>query len=625
VLGALTRWVLAEIGRAATGEERSARIRAYAAVDPLVRGTVRVRVSRAAADAMFETEHGADEPHVHRLAWLAASRREAANPNDVAAVRSAFDEATRGAPRPAFSRVRVSGAIALLVVFALGSVAIVQLLRPAPDAHLGTPTAAAYRDGGRPLPGSALTHDFFATNLPAFVIALDALRVGRGTAREAQLRTECERVRDDTLESSREALGTDITSYLRAVLEQSMAVVQGDGALAADSHVRTVDAFNVAVAARGLGYYVDAEIMRTGDGRGRVLLATFAVERATPYRSGARRVNALRLRRLDTLNFDRALLGFTRSNIRDGLVLRTRVERHLVEFVVPALALAAAMPLADVRAQQRDAPWVARVGAAAGDDARFEARAHVSDAAAVAGLGRLLGRRQAILLGWSDALLLRGIRLSLPERYELDLERYANIKALVAPAEWRELEQIQSELEDESTRATFREIAEPLERSIEHHEVQHRLDYLGHSLAHFPAEVEAYTGPLQLGERINVRAEKTNTETSAYVAELARDASLVKTNLAIFSTFLFREHGWGTPESYAALVVFDGLARELQLTHAPLVVRMRVDRTALSTLYLALRAKPPEVLSDAARRLWERLYARPLAPLDDVSVRPRAR
>jgi hypothetical protein len=614
--------VLVELGRASVGEERSARTRAYAAIDPLVRGMVRARVVRAVADAMFATERGDDEPHVHRLAWLEAVGQEAEAPNDVERVRAAFTEATRRSARPAFSRLRVSGTLGLVVVLGLVTAGGAWLLRPAPDAHLGTPVATAYRTGGRPLPGLPVTQTFFASVLPDFVVALDALRVARGTPLEREARAECERVRDGTLASAREALGTDTTTYLRAVLEQSLEVVSGDGALAADSHVRTVDAFNAAVAARGLGYYVDTEVMRMGDGRGRVLLATFAVERVTPYRSGGRRVNALRIRRLDTLNFDRAILGFTRPNIRDGLVLRTRVEDHLVSFVVPALAEGAQMPLADVRAQQRAAPWVARVGAAAGQDARLELRGYVRDAAGLAELGRLLGRRNALFLGWSDALLLEGIRLPLPDRYDLDLERFANIKSLIAPSEWRELEDIQDALSDESMRSLFRAVADPLERSIEHHEVQHRLDFLSGALARLPPEIEAYTGALAAGERRNERAERTTEETSAYLAELARDPSLVKTKLALVSAFLFREHGWGSAESYAGLVVFEGLARELGLTHGPLVVRMRIDRDALATLYLALRAKPAPALARAAQRLWERLYARPLPPLEDVSIGP---
>ena len=621
VLRSLVQWVLAEIGRAAPGEERAARVRAYATVDPLVRGAVRSRVARAVADAMFETEHANDEPHVHRLAWLLSTGQHVDAPSDVALVRARFVEATRGRGWPAFSSVRVSGAIVLAVVSVLLAAGVSLLLRPAPDAFLGPATASAYRSGGRPLPGTDATRTFFAEHLPRFVIALDALRVARTTPREPAALIACTQARDATLRASNETLGSDITSYLHAVLEQSMVVVNGDGTLAAASHTRTVDAFNAAIARRGLGYYVDAEIMRTDGGRGRVLFATFAVERATPYRSGQLRVNALRIRRLDTLNFDRAILGFTRPNIRDGLVLRTRVERHLVSFVVPALAAGAAMSVADVRAQQRDAPWAARVGAAAGDDLRREANTNVPDHAAVAALGRLLGRRNALFLGWSDALLLRGVRLNVPETYDVDLERYENIEALIAPGEWRELADIQDALEDESMRATFRAIADPLERSIEHHEVQHRLDHLSHVLAHFPPEIEAYTGPLQAGERINVRAEKTTTETSAHLAELARDASVVKTNLAIFSTFLFREHGWGTAESYAALVVFEGLARELDVAYAPLVVRRRVDRNALAALYLALRAKPAAELRSAAQRLWERLYARPFPPLIDASVR----
>jgi hypothetical protein len=79
-----------------------------------------------------------------------------------------------------------------------------------------------------------------------------------------------------------------------------------------------------------------------------------------------------------------------------------------------------------------------------------------------------------------------------------------------------------------------------------------------------------------------------------------------------------RQHG--TAEFYAALVIFEGLAVELGLSHdAPLVTNGSVDRSAASRLYLALAEQPPARLRDASKRLWERLFA---APLPEIHLNP---
>ena len=86
-------------------------------------------------------------------------------------------------------------------------------------------------------------------------------------------------------------------------------------------------------------------------------------------------------------------------------------------------------------------------------------------------------------------------------------------------------------------------------------------------------------------------------------------------NLALIGRHLYLQHAWGTAESAGATLIFEGLARQLGVTHAPLVVRRQVDREALAALHRQLRRRSGEDLADAASRLWAELFGATLAPL----------
>ncbi len=65
-------------------------------------------------------------------------------------------------------------------------------------------------------------------------------------------------------------------------------------------------------------------------------------------------------------------------------------------------------------------------------------------------------------------------------------------------------------------------------------------------------------------------------------------------------------------ECYSAVVIFEGLAQELEIPNAAgLVTRGNIQRERAATLYLTLTEKPPEALRRAAARLWERLFEGP--------------
>lgn len=633
MLRARVLWVLSAIADAV--DRPAARRATYAAIDPLVRGLVRSRVERAVARAQLDDPSGGDEAHVHRLAFLSVLGVDDGahhGPDEVRAryeaARASLREPTRFGPTKSFV------VVSTLAALAIG--ALVYVLTRPPTALRATAEerADAWQVGGRPLTGTPEVRALFEESLPSWVVSLDAFRLAReqrldlgGSAAALDDRTTT------LLARSRAALGDDFTSFLHAVLDQARALVEDDATPAADSHLRSVDALDAAIAERGLGYYVDAEVLsRTtpGPGRNRVYLSTFTVERVAHHRSGDERVRVLRLRRLDRLAIARNVLGFTREQVRDALVLEERIETHLVDFVLPSLADDAGMPLFD-DGPGAEGEWVRELERAAGEDARALARSVSPDALA---LGALLARRKALLDGFQERF--PDLVITRPRGFDFDPESYAAIADRVPRAQWRELESIASELRDDAPRRAYGALEELFARSIERHEAQHRLDYaagvmsrslptlherLGNPFPGRPSEgpappAEAQPSlPLPQQNLRDDRAWARIAETSAYLSELARAPEVAKVNLALFGRHLFLRRAWGTAESSSILVIYEGLARRLAIETPPLLVRRRVDREALARLHLALRARPNEELASAAKELWAELFGGPLPEL----------
>lgn len=603
-------WVLASIARRGDGDLPAARRAAYDALDPMIRRWVRRRVERSVAHAVFETRHADDERHVHRLAYLRSVGIVGTHPDDVEGVGDAFERTP--VTRAPGAR---SATWTVLLALALGALTIGagvwRVTRPLAPVHEElAPRADAWTRGGRPLPGTDAARAVFSDALPRYVIALDRHRRARGGEDALAAVAELDAASLHLSAAGEAALGSDATSFLRALADQSRDIVDSGGTAAVDSHLRSLDALNETIASLGLGYYVDAEVLRERrTGQHRVYLSTFSVERVRYYRSGDERIRALCLRRLDQLNFVRAVLGFTREQVSDGLVLLDRVTPYLIDHVLPALAEGASMPLVD---DASEGDWIDVVETAAGLDARAEATQNLGDRVAV--LGTLLGRRRALLDGWRERFAPEGIHVQRPPSYDLDVEAYALLARRVPRQEWRELEAIAEALSDDAPRTSYRELEQLLIASVERHEVQHRLDYSSDTLSTMPAALEAHVGPLEPDGQENVRARRALAELSAYLSEIARGPQLVKTNLALFAGHLFNRRSWGTAESYAALVTFEGLGREVGFER-PLRVGRTIDRAALAELYLALRDVPSARLASLAAELWASLFGRPLPPL----------
>jgi hypothetical protein len=155
--------------------------------------------------------------------------------------------------------------------------------------------------------------------------------------------------------------------------------------------------------------------------------------------------------------------------------------------------------------------------------------------------------------------------------------------------------------------------------SIRHHEAQHGLEQ-AHA-PELPPALGALVGPVRDSRgRASVLAVRARNELSAYTSQLASDMWLPQAALWSLSRHAFRSARRGTPESYAAVIVVEGLARQLGIASpGPVFHGGEIDRDRLAALVAPLAARPTTELRSAAARLWAELFGAPLVRLvDDV-------
>ena len=596
--------MLSQIARRSDGDLRAARVEAYRQIDPLIRGWVRSRVSKAVASVLFETERGDDERHVHRLAYLRVSGARFGHPDEVEAIEARFEKHAKKKPPARFGpSLFVLASLVASCVLATG----LGYWRMRPPASLHERAAAnpdAWESGGRPPEGDEATRELFERTLPGWAVELDRVRTrsGGGTV-------ELDRAVEQVSSEARTAGGESLSRALVELSGRSREYVEAGDPSRVELTMQAVGGVDRAVREAALGYYVDVEF--TASLPPRVLLATYTVEGVRFYRSGETRERALRIRRLDHLNHASGLLGYTRPGTAHGLVLVDRVEHHLVRSVLPALEHDAEMPLTDV--DSRGEFWATQAQMLAARSAREELSELVGEHADR--LGRLFATRERVLSSWRERLEGR-VHIRQPGGFDFEISAFEPIRGRVPSDEWRELANAHEESRDDSLREAYRAVEEVFLQSVERHEVQHRLDYGAGRLEAIPPELEVLTGPLLDADgHKNMLAQRSVAELSAYLSELVRGPDIVRTNLALFAGHALNPRSAGTRECNAALVVLTGLSAELELPVAELVVRRRIDRSAVSAALVALHGRPPAELVAAASRLWARLFGEPLPEL----------
>jgi hypothetical protein len=631
------------------GGEVDVALAALRGLDPLLRGSARRRLREAHADAQLATRvrQGADGArHVLRLAYLlvAGVLPARAARDDPSAIEAAYDEACRARPAPRMTVWWRTIGLGAAIVAAGAALAFAAGILPR-SAHRGSTPAKlgveatpaqrdAFADGGVPMatPGDAVIARALGNDAPDFLIALD--RRSRARREQAAARVEAAEaaMRDARSRAlapdARAALGEAPSRALEALLDMALDAADKDDRTP-EEFGRRAAAFDDALAAAGLGYFVDADVItEVANGRRFVLVYFFRVARVDVWGTPSQTVRALWLRRLDKLNWSHALLGFTRPTNRNAAVLLDQLEEQILTLLGPALADTASMTLyepADSGAKDADRVLADReaVEAKAGEIARAELGAVPRiDRLAVAKLGRLLGQRHTLFQRWEALARPRGMTIVEPSQLRLPEGFGKSLGGLVPADDLAEMHRIDEALDDATRAQAFASLRDVLGRSVERHEVQHRLDALGQEPLRMPKALEERVGELmdEDGKERRIAA-SARAELSAYLAELARDTRTPKLGLTMITRFLFDQRLHGTGESYAALTILEGLAGRFASTAqlSTLLVNHKIDRHAVASAWFALVALPSQRLREEAGKLWQELFGLPLPELHRVA------
>lgn len=606
----------------------------------------------AYVDALVSTQikKGAEaNRHVMRLSYLilAGAPPDAATTDDPEAILAAYHLARKGR-RDGVSRFWWATALLVLALGGALSAAAFATYRTfhprrydAAD-RAAPPPRGAFAGGGKPAIQSPAVAQALGEDLPTYLIAVDqwnrARREGVLASKLARLEADVDAARAKILAPPvSAALGEGATKRLEQLLDAARYAgrgeapprAPGDGTpasrarSASEPMMEATGAFDDELAAAGLGYFVDGDVitdLRTGHRL--VIIYAFTVESVTLFTSGGATIRALDLRRLDHLNWSQSLLGFTRPHLREALVLLDQVDEQLVTYVLPGLGKGARIELFDpddtsVSPALRDA-----VEIRAGELVRAEyGGAPGLDGDRAERLGRLLTRRRELFESFEKRVSARGLTLRTPRLLRLDKDYDAALAGAVPQGELDELRRLDDEVGEKPFLDTYARLRDVLVDSVERHEAQHRLDYGRPDPLPMPRPLEALVGPAGEGES-NRFAGQTRAELSAYLGELSRDERTTKVNLTMVSRFLFKKQMQGMAESYSAVVIFEGLAEELGIPRgAGLVTRGNIQRDRAADTYLALTALAPDAVRAAAGRLWAKLFEGPLPELRPVAAR----
>ncbi|HEY4059637.1 MAG TPA: hypothetical protein VGM39_23645 [Kofleriaceae bacterium] len=148
--------------------------------------------------------------------------------------------------------------------------------------------------------------------------------------------------------------------------------------------------------------------------------------------------------------------------------------------------------------------------------------------------------------------------------------------------------------------------------SVRHHEAQHKIDR-EHALR-YPPELST-----RLGEKKNDPfAVRSRYELSAYLSQIASDQWLPQLTLWNLVRHGFHR-GARREESYVAVVVVEGLARQLGIPSVGAIVKNdgSIDQDRLAELAIPLARKSTAELRSAATKVWADLFGEPLVRLYD--------
>ena len=592
--------VLDALARAAEGNHSAVRAELGVRGEPLLRGPARRNVARALSMARAHTR-STDDAHIARVAYLLAAERDIGDADDVDAVAATFAAIRPGRGRPIWW-------LTALIIVAAASVTGASLLWAHVRATAPPPPAAGvFATGGSTAPPAyAVT---LADALTQHAVAIGQRRGnGGGAVAVARNDDEIARARAEVVVAAA-PLGGAAAASLAALLD-TVATIATSGHTPADataSLFAAVGAVNDELVAAGVPLYVDGDLVAFPDGSRLPYVALFGVEKVARYRAGGLEVRVLHVRKLDRMALRASLLGQTRRETHDALVLVDDLEHLGVGTLMPALADGGTLRFVT---SSGDFPERPAIEARAGEVARRElAAAAAMEPALLVQAATPLARRREFFEKWLEPLRARGLAFEAPGTLDLPDEWRAPLAQLLPKPALEELVAIQQAVSDDLPARGAAAVTAALLTAAERREVQHRVDFTGPPLP-MPQELVALRG-----------GERSRDLLSAALADLARDPTTPGVGLTVLARNLFDAAAWRRPECSAAVVVFEGMGAELGLPPGHLIVENRVDRSLAARRYLELVDKPPEAVHAAAGRLWARLFGKPLVAIEPITGR----
>lgn len=583
------RWVLHVLAEVAQAGSRDIIPRALNGCDPLFRASVKNRVVRALREAELETTQE-DVAHLARLAsFRVAGLSCVADFDDVEAIREECQTKLPQA-KPSSGPVVSLFLLALAVVIPCGVGLFSFLTRPFEP--MQDPVGELFHSDF-----SFLASEIAAGRMP--VEAIEPFQAG--------------------------TLPSNVAQDLRVLGESALKVRGNPEEEARNGYRSAAVQFNRGLLEQGLPYYVDADLYPLSGVNSPILLSFYVQEQGL-YQSADKKVSVLRLWRLDRLNLVQSKLGYTRAAIPHAIVLLDEVENDLVTQILPAVPASEHMSLSDDDTEFSPKPWVAELQKKGGEIVRrhFDSVGAPEKAAALR-LGHLLAKRRELLAGWRSTITRGTSGLRMPRRLIPEADYVSSLELIVPRAELRAWESLHDDLLSPERLDDFMLVREAVLRSVERHEVQHRLDYAAERFE-LPPLLARRMGKLELqGHATHSLPMRASLELSAFLSEIADDPAPLLA-LVTMSRMVFVKRLHGTPHSYAALVALESMARELGINTEERLGRS-VTRQELAQLLYEICVRPTKQLREAAKKAYQREFGTPLASVKrlDFQVNPRWR
>lgn len=620
----IRRQVLAALAEGvAAGHDDAARD-AVLRTEWLLRGRAKRRLEQALIDAALATNepnsfHDPDAArHVHRVAALMVSRVDV-DPTDRAAVAAEY----AGLPVVTPRRAPVATLLLATSLAVVAAIAVILATTGTEDPRRRTrtvesyvrplppPVAGAYEKGGAPLRDEAL-EKLFADAFTDYVLEVDRDRA-RGGMDPVRAQHAIE-LRDAKAVAARGPGLANAWHDLIEMLEHWVHVpADGPGFKAFSRELRAkVRVVSDQLAAAGVGLYLEG-LVRSRSDRAHAIVYTYRVEEVVFTRVGQERRRVLSLRRLDLLNRSWAVLGMQSEELGDPVLLLDKIDEHVASTVFPVLARDTAYPLGEF-------PGGEQVADSAGAAVRSELlQALGPDAARAGQIATLLAERTKLVEKWRGLVAELGLRLPRLEGLYLPETLLASLEKRVSKSEVERARDIDERLAQLEAGRIASRLHTLIAATVRRHEAWHGVDADRDEPLRYPAMLEEYLGP-EVDDDGDIRrpVEHARAELSAYLCQIANDPATPHYALWHVARSTFERKLWGGAESYAGVMILEGLGRQLGIkTELPIIYDRAIDRGRLIRAAHALAAASGDQLRAAARSLWVELYGEQLVTIVD--------